>query len=947
MDNKGYISKRKKGSSLYEELHEEALEILQKLSGGVWTDYNEHDPGVTLLENISYAITELAHKTTLPIEDILVSSKKEALKSGDNGLFIASDILTTTPITFNDYRKFFIDKVHNVKNLWIHPVDNYDKELNNVKGLLHLYVEKYQYHVHQVKEAEENKDIKEQITQIYNEHRNLCEDLYAIEIYKPLTLVVSLKIKLLDTVDAEGILANILHSVNDYLAPEVSYSSLKQLQEENISINEIFNGPNLVNGFIKGENLRGPLEVIKISEIIKMISRIPGVLNINNFSLNYVNPITKKEHVIKENFKVPKNMTGRILFPKSNENLIFENSSISFQPDLKKAKKQLSFIQALKSSKFKAASNSLNKISIPSGTYQDITYHYPIRKQFPEIYGIGDRGIGNSATPLRKAQIKQLQAYLMPFDQLIVNFLAQLANIYTLYDINENKEASYFTNTLPDIADLLDVIEPVNTSYNLEETKIYWDKITNELNVFFDNHSSIRLNKVASQLLSRYNEAFETYSLLKINQVSYGDAIPINKFEEQLLVDKQELVKQYATISYNRSKSFNYKEGKMISGVLKKIAILLGINNFEMKSLTKSISESGIRIHPKTLEVSVVVSEIDIYTSDEHFEIIEIDDIKVKESVKESLYNNMHYVGEKELLLNDVMQYGIDKANYIIKKDLKIADYYYYYVLYQRSSNKSNIVHIAKNEIAAENAIKKSINYLVNINQKSEGFLLLEHVLLLPSCFEDNFGFQIDFSLLDSSVKIILSHNSKNTLVKRDEIIDELINGLLNSELQLSVLSINDEFQLEISSLNGDVLAISNNFISRVLLEETIDKLKNILTITLKETIEEVIKCLVFYNNYSVNEDFFSFKMSFIMPSWPVRFQNKNFRKVFENTIYEEIPVHIVSNLCWLNYEELYLFESLYFKWMDLLQLNNTGQEQMECAYELILLLQEFTNDVV
>ena len=35
----------------------------QKFSGEKWTDYNYHDPGITLLEQICYAITDLGYKS--------------------------------------------------------------------------------------------------------------------------------------------------------------------------------------------------------------------------------------------------------------------------------------------------------------------------------------------------------------------------------------------------------------------------------------------------------------------------------------------------------------------------------------------------------------------------------------------------------------------------------------------------------------------------------------------------------------------------------------------------------------------------------------------------------------------------------------------------------------------------------------------------------------------
>ena len=956
MNNKGYISKKKKGSSLYEELHKEALEILQKLCGDVWTDYNEHDPGITLLENISYAITEDAYKANLPVEDLLHSSKKEPLVSGDNGFFTASDILTTSPITFNDYRKIWIDQIQNVKNIWIYPVDNYDKELNNIKGLLHVYIEKSKYHTNKVLEERENEKMINDIVKIYHENRNLCEELYAIEIYKPLLLNIECEIVLSDMVDAEEALANILHCVNNHLAPEISYHSLSQLQEEGLSTNEIFNGPNLLNGFIKDESLKEPLNTVNISEVIKAIATLPGIVNINYFSLNYRDENTHEMVSIKDQFTVPKNTTVRVAFPSSNKKLVFENSGITFLPDLQDTKKQLSFIQALTASKFKAASNSENNISIPTGKNLDINYHFPIRKQLPEIYGIGDRGISSNATPLRQAQAKQLKAYLLPFDQLIVNFLAQLSNIYNLYDVHGNVSASYFTNTLPDVKEIIELIEPVNTTFSTEETARYWNIVTNDLNLFFDKHASERLNKIADQLLARYNEAFQMYSLSKINKNSYEGIIPDESFKNDLLAIKQDFVSKYDTISYNRGKSFNYTYNEVIdednvaisfSGIFKKIAILTAIHHTHITSLSEIVTNSGIDIHPKKEEIDIVFHEITIETPLEFIEIDEISYLVKNSEDEENLFETMHYAGSEETLLNEDLKNGIAINNYTIKENIEDE---VYYILHKGETTKSNIAHIVNSKEAAVETIEKTVEFLTEVSRESEGFFALEHVLLLPSYFENHFGFEINLSLLDTTLTCILTHPEKTTFANRDEFLDQLINGLTSEELTFKTETIVGAYKISIQSVHGKTIAVSkNDFITKELAEQEIQKIKNIRNQLQKETIESITTCYVYYGSERVDENFFSFRMSFLLPSWPVRFQNENFQKFFENTVYEEIPIHIRSDIYWLYYNDMQVFETFYFKWLKLLQIenpeNSIKEEINEYAYELIILLQKLTTE--
>ena len=97
-----------------EELHEsmdfarmrkEGIAYVQELASNGWTDYNLHDPGVTILENVCYALTELGYKTTFTIEEFI----KDAIKKEKNHAFYtAEQVFPCHPFTINDYRKLFI-----------------------------------------------------------------------------------------------------------------------------------------------------------------------------------------------------------------------------------------------------------------------------------------------------------------------------------------------------------------------------------------------------------------------------------------------------------------------------------------------------------------------------------------------------------------------------------------------------------------------------------------------------------------------------------------------------------------------------------------------------------------------------------------------------------------------------------------------------------------------
>ncbi|MCI5121750.1 MAG: hypothetical protein D3908_11275, partial [Candidatus Electrothrix sp. AUS4] len=74
------IPKKKEGDSdefAFAGLRRQGLEYAQQLSGEIWTDYNLHDPGVTILEQLCFALTDLLYRTEYAVPDLLTGPNGE------------------------------------------------------------------------------------------------------------------------------------------------------------------------------------------------------------------------------------------------------------------------------------------------------------------------------------------------------------------------------------------------------------------------------------------------------------------------------------------------------------------------------------------------------------------------------------------------------------------------------------------------------------------------------------------------------------------------------------------------------------------------------------------------------------------------------------------------------------------------------------------------------
>lgn len=125
METAIYIPKGRKleDAENYQLLRSKGMEYIEKLSSTIWTDYNTHDPGVTILEALCYAITELGYRTNFDTKDLLATEDGTVTK--DQAFFTARNILTTEPVTVEDYRKLLADII-GIHNAWMFPKANVD-----------------------------------------------------------------------------------------------------------------------------------------------------------------------------------------------------------------------------------------------------------------------------------------------------------------------------------------------------------------------------------------------------------------------------------------------------------------------------------------------------------------------------------------------------------------------------------------------------------------------------------------------------------------------------------------------------------------------------------------------------------------------------------------------------------------------------------------------------
>ena len=291
----------------YSFLREQGIKHIQNLAGKIWTDHNIHDPGITSLELLCYAISELSFRAAFPVERIIAPEKED--EETENNFYPATQILPSAPVTLNDYRKLLMD-IEGIRNAWIVEAERINKPLCYDSYSNELYHCTFPFD-HPMEEKIKIKGIYDVIIEFDNDHfvneerealmtkaretlmanRNLCEDFGEIETRPYEDISISGTFEVEKNVIVEKVVAEIFYQVRNFLSPDIHFYSLDEMMAKGVAADKIFEGPLLQHGFIPDDDIqRSEKQYSKdmklyASDLINIIMDIPGIVAVKNFCL--------------------------------------------------------------------------------------------------------------------------------------------------------------------------------------------------------------------------------------------------------------------------------------------------------------------------------------------------------------------------------------------------------------------------------------------------------------------------------------------------------------------------------------------------------------------------------------------------------------------------------------------------------------------------------------
>ncbi|WP_243519205.1 MULTISPECIES: hypothetical protein [unclassified Candidatus Cardinium] len=711
----------------YPFLKEQGIAYIQQLAGKKWTDYGDHDPGITILEVLSFAIMDLEYRTNFYIEDIWAKDPDVIDNLNEQPFYKAEEILPCNPLTKWDFLKIVLD-VPGVKNANIFLSDG----AKEVKGGYKIFV-----HVEErISHTPEEKEVLHVINKRLSAHRNLCEDFFLIQPMETLPIGIKATFEVANCLayeEGETIIAQILFAFQEFLSPRITFYSISQLLEKGRTIDQIFTGPLLTQGFIDEEELiylKSKSRIYAV-ELLEQATKMGNIKNVLKFEL-FIND----GNTSTSSLTIPVLPDRSLVLDIPQSEIILYYNGLPISTDWKKVMDMLEDIKGRGT--LTKAYLQAEDIFVLEGNYRNLEDHISIQQDFPLLYNVGHEGCTPSETSENQAKAKQLKSYLMFFDQLFANYLGQLSNIkhtMAIYSQDYNKPNGRLPLDVPRMETIMkqptpdtdpgnDIEFVIQRKYldlkkevNLYDTdkkqasetvKTYYSYINRALESGI--RSLDKRSRVLDHLLAYFAERFTIYSL---------HLYPKN--EEQRLDEfnnnKALFLKDYIDISKNRNRAghitmneINHSINHVPSGFKQRIYRNLGIKSLEKCFLHQIVKDNMY------LEKQSTQWNLDIFLGKNSQ--TEYDDLLI-------------FRGKYQNIQSLVMSYGINEEYYNIIK----TGSDYSILLYIDKVKKQTIELVTGSESLsnieqAEAMVQQSVELFRKLNKACEGFHLIEHILL-------------------------------------------------------------------------------------------------------------------------------------------------------------------------------------------------------------------------
>lgn len=575
-------------------LKAQALEWLPDWCLGNWTDFNDHDPGIMILEQVLYASTEQPYRANLSME-LLLRDAAGQIAWHENSFYSPTEILPMQALTADDYARLLYDRIPSLVYAWVGPLPPADQDFApGVAGLLQARVA-----VGPDVAATDKTSAVALAGAILAGNCNLGERFERVALQDFVFFDLTIDLQLDPGTKPSLVRDNIYLAIKQALLPGPRFRTLAQALVDE-TIDTALSGPLLERGVLEDKSLPGLWSWTEAKErIAQAILGVPGVKSVSSIVFANEAEVLKKS-------QSPQGVLGPQLYAPGllnsiaslaaaepgaggragycvtlSERLIPSPHAVGFSNARTNVFIQAGGVDPVVQFSQLLPSPALATPAAPEMPTPVVGEYYSIQNAFPACFALQADSLPPAQPPLHRAQVWQLKGYLLVFEQLIANYFAQLANTGRFFS-NLPQTRTVFTqplNTVPGVLPLLIGVDaedwPDDPREQAARAAAYWARNPNPyvagLRAVAEDVDRwlVRRQRVLDHLLARFNENF-----LSSDQANY-----------ETIANKQNLLQDYPQVGLRRAAAADFAAGLVAgqarprSGLEEKIQLLLRCDN--------------------------------------------------------------------------------------------------------------------------------------------------------------------------------------------------------------------------------------------------------------------------------------------------------------------------------------------------------------------------------
>ncbi|MGE3707246.1 MAG: hypothetical protein AB7I13_18395 [Vicinamibacterales bacterium] len=432
----------------FETLRDRGLETVRTLSGAVWTDHNEHDPGITTLEILCYALTELSYRADLPIE-VLLGTLSGGPDARTTALYRPRTILPSAPVTADDWRRLLIDRVPGCGNAWVAPAHAH----GGPDGLWAITLDLSDP---RAADAAFRAAAVRRARRVFTRYRPLGEDVVRVSVLRPAAATLAGRVTVAAGARPESVLARIYFAAGLFLAPEVRRQPLHRDGPADHSASDRLTGPLLLNGAIDDDDLRPARTTVQLDDLARVVRSVEGVSRVAHLELRTGEGRIGDQAA--QGLAVRKGTRLRLdTRPIAGAFAVrLEVNGVEYRPQAEIVESELARLWAEHRRRYRDQP-AAPVPAPPRGPGSALDAYHSIQLDFPAVYGINAHGLPADASPLRRAQARQFKGYLLIFEQLLADEFARLAGAPELFTTRaaRTRVSQSLSASVPDAEPLL------------------------------------------------------------------------------------------------------------------------------------------------------------------------------------------------------------------------------------------------------------------------------------------------------------------------------------------------------------------------------------------------------------------------------------------------------------------------------------------------------------